>query len=255
VDGRRGDHRTLLMVGVKGQRMGLTNWLADTVQLNLEARGKTYTTTNATGTAYGGAFQVAVKVTPDATTTSHLVHVSAVLTNAELARLAAQLRTNALADSQGRVSLWIEADGPVRDPDRTRLTATGSVQVVGGEIMRQPLFGGLSRLLSVIYPGLGFTAQNDLQADFVVRNGKIISKNARLEGSVVSMKAGGYYAFDGKVRFNVEVQLLRKGPLASVLRFVTMPVTKLLVFQLSGTLQDPHWRPVNLPKELFLIFE
>ena len=33
------------------------------------------------------------------------------------------------------------------------------------------------------------------------------------------------------------------------------PVTMLLIFQLSGSLNEPQWRPVNLPKELFLIFE
>ena len=255
VDVQRGDDRTDLWVGVDGQRLGVTNWLADTARLDLHALGGTYITTNATGTAFGGVVNAAVYVQPDASGSSHTYRATATLTNAELALIAAHVRTNIPAGTQGRVRLDVSVEGPVLDPDLRLVTGSGELRVDKGEVMRLPLFGGLSRLLSVLYPGLGFAAQNNLHAQFEVSNGRVVTKDARLEGTVISMKAKGYYAFDGKVRFQVEVQLLRKGPLASVLRLVTLPVTKLLIFQLSGTVHDPQWRPVNLPKELFLIFE
>ena len=255
VDGRRSDHRTDLRVHVEGQRMGVSNWLADSAQFDLHVLGDTYLTTNVTGLAFGGPFTAEVRVSPDPARTTMLVYVTANLTNAELARIVAQVRTNTSFDSKGLVRLTAQVQGPINDPSFRQLSGSGEVHIEDGEIMRLPVFGGLSRLLSVIYPGLGFASQNDLHADFHLRDGRIVTKNARLEGTVISMKLGGYYAYDGKVRFNVEVQLLRKGPLARVLRFITMPVTKLLIFQLSGTLNEPQWRPVNLPKELFLIFE
>lgn len=255
VDGRSSDHRTDLQLRVEGQRMGVSNWLADTATFDLHARGGTYETTNVTGTAFGGAFTARVLAQPSEAGTDLVFKVTAAMTNAELSRLAARVKPDTHTNHKGRLQLDLTVEGPVTDPDHRQLKGKGVVHVQDGEVMRLPLFGGLSGLLSVIYPGLGFAAQNDLHATFDVRDGRIITKDARVEGSVVSMKAGGYYAFDGKVRFNVEVQLLRKGPLATVLRFVTLPVTKLLMFQLSGTMQDPQWRPVNLPKELFLIFE
>jgi len=173
----------------------------------------------------------------------------------EIAQLAAQVRTNANFDQKGRMRILVRVAGPVPDPGFKQMTGSGMIHVDDGEIMRLPLFGGLSRLLSGLYPGLGFAAQDDLHADFELRNGRLETRAARLEGALISMKAAGYYAFDGRLRFNVEVQLLRKGPLASVLRLITLPVTKLLMFQLSGSVQEPQWRPTNLPKELFLIFE
>lgn len=255
VDGRHADRRTDLRVHVEGQRLGVTNWLADSAQLDLHVLGDTYVTTNVTGLAFGGPFTAEVRVGPGADRTTLLYQVTAQLTNAELTRVVSQVRSNVVFEGTGRVRLTARVEGPVHDPGFRLMTGSGAVHIEDGEIMRLPVFGGLSRLLSAIYPGLGFASQNDLHADFHLRNGRIVTENARLEGTVISMKLGGYYAFDGKVRFNVEVQLLRKGPLARVLRFITMPVTKLLVFQLSGTLNEPQWRPVNLPKELFLIFE
>jgi hypothetical protein len=255
VDGRRSDHRTDLRVRVEGQRLGVTNWLADSAQLDLHVLGNTYVTTNVSGVAFGGPFTAEVRVGPGADRTTLFYQVTAQLTNAELPRVVTQVRSNAIFEGTGRVRLTARVEGPVHDPGFRLMTGSGEAHIERGEVMRLPVFGGLSRLLSTIYPGLGFAAQNDLHAKFRLREGRIVTDDARLEGMVISMKLAGYYAFDGKLRFNVEVQLLRKGPIARVLRFITMPVTKLLVFQLSGTLNDPHWRPVNLPKELFLIFE
>lgn len=255
VDRKRNASRTELDVHVQGQRMGVSNWLADTVHFDLQVRGDTYETTNVAGVAYGGPFTARVRVEPDPGGTSHTVHVTAQLTNAELNRIVAQVRTNSTLSPAGRLRMNVQVSGPAKRAALHRLTGQGDLHVEDGEIMRLPILGGLSRLLSALYPGLGFAAQNDLHADFEIRNGRVTTRDARLQGMVLSMKVSGAYAFDGKVRFNVEVQLLRGGPLASVLRLITLPVTKLLVFQLTGTLDDPQWRPANLPKELFLIFE
>ena len=44
------------------------------------------------------------------------------------------------------------------------------------------------------------------------------------------------------------------GVIAEVVQFVTSPLTALLLdFHLDGTVNEPKWRPQNLPKELFLI--
>jgi len=48
---------------------------------------------------------------------------------------------------------------------------------------------------------------------------------------------------------------MRKGVAASVLRVLTFPVSKLFEFTLQGTVEDPEWRPTNLPKQLFLKFD
>lgn len=255
VDTADDQQRTDLHLHAEGQRMGVSNWLADTASFDLQARGGEYVTTNVAGTAFGGDFTARVRVGPDPGASGLAYQVSATVTNAELARLVAQVTTNLSIQQQGKIQLAFEVSGPAEGNLFRDMKGKGDVHVEEGAIMRLRLFGGLSRLLSAIYPGLGFAAQDDLHAHFTIGKGRITTRDAWLQGSVLSMKADGYYQMDGAVQFKVEVKLLRKGVLASLLRLITLPVTKLLIFQLSGTLDDPHWRPVNLPKELFLIFE
>jgi len=38
---------------------------------------------------------------------------------------------------------------------------------------------------------------------------------------------------------------------AHLVQVLTFPLSKLFEFELSGTLREPHWRPRNLPKEIF----
>ncbi len=73
-----------------------------------------------------------------------------------------------------------------------------------------------------------------------------------MQGTVFSAKGAGHYSFAGDLDFRVEVQLLRSGPVAALVRLATLPVTRLLELRLTGTFEEPTWRPVNLnPAELF----
>lgn len=254
VDSEDGESRTDLALDVEGQRMGRAFLLADRATFQLRARGGTYEATNLAGTVHGGPFTGTVRVFRDPASTNHRFEVTAIFTNASLAGLvAARLKDD--RELTGLVSGALVVSGLVEQVNGPATRGHGHLRVQDGTVLRLPVLGGLSRLLSLIYPGLGFASQTDFSCTFRIREGAFHTDDARLEGDVLSMKADGWYALDGSVRFKVQVQLLRRGPLAAVLRFVTMPVTKLLEFQLSGTLDDPRWRPVNLPKELFLIFE
>ena len=75
-----------------------------------------------------------------------------------------------------------------------------------------------------------------------------------LEGDVLSAHARGEYRLEDDLDFTVQVQMLRAGAVAQLLRTATFPLTKLLAFYIGGTLDRPNWRPENLPKELFLKF-
>ena len=74
----------------------------------------------------------------------------------------------------------------------------------------------------------------------------IISRDVQLKGTLFGVKASGDYAFDTALDFRVEVQLLRSGPVAALVRLATLPVTRLLEFHLTGTFEEPRWRSVNL---------
>jgi hypothetical protein len=136
------------------------------------------------------------------------------------------------------------------------LSGKGSCSVTDGRILMIPLFGGLSRILSRIYPGLGFSRQSDIHFGFTIQGPQVRMRNVRLEGALFSMNGkGDYDLVDHGLNYDVEFQLLREGAIGTLVQFVTRPVTKLLEFDLEGTLEEPEWRPKNLPKELFVGFD
>ena len=136
-------------------------------------------------------------------------------------------------------------------------TAAGSghLEISGGKMMDIPLLGGLSKILTYLYPGLGFASQNDFRAPFTIAGGQVHSDEAELLGELMTIHGKGDYRFDERLKFVVEVKLLRSGPLAEALRFLTLPLTKLFEFELQGTLHAPKWEPRNLPREMFLKFD
>ena len=57
----------------------------------------------------------------------------------------------------------------------------------------------------------------------------------------------GQLGFDGKLDFRVQAQFLRAWP---GIGWVSPIIGKLLEYKVGGTISDPKYRPVNLPKEL-----
>jgi hypothetical protein len=255
VDGKE-DKETDLRVDVAGEDVKLEWFEVDTCTVGVDCRAGTYVITNLAGTAYGGTFWGLVDVRGDTNGVDMRHTIDITLTNAQFSMLTRAFHNGGTnGNTGGLLFATLQASGLANSGALETLTGTGRVHIREGELLSMRLFGGLSRLLSAIYPGLGFASQNDFKSDFAIDGNKVHMKNAFLGGSVLSVRAAGYYDFSGKLRFTVEVQPLRAGPIAAVLRLFTFPVTKLLKFDLGGTLEHPTWRPSNLPKELFLIFD
>ncbi len=255
VDGSGLEEITDLVLEVDGRRMGRGRWIADEAQFTLHAYHGVYATTNLTGRAYDGTFQGTVRVEPLPAGPEHRFIVRATLADADFARIALAYAEAGEAPPSGRVHLTLQVTGLVSDAFGPVTRGSGSLFIKDGAVFRTRLFGGLSELLSRLVPGLGFVAQTDMACTFRIEESAVFSDDIRLEGDVISMRAEGEIEFDGQARMRVEVQLLRRGPVAALLRLLTMPVTKLFEFRMTGTLDDPKWRPINLPKELFLIFD
>jgi hypothetical protein len=221
----------------------------------LRALGAQLDFTNVSGSAYGGAFIGNATFTNIDTRTNVGYRITGAAQNVDLSRLAQAVRKVSGDPYKGDLSGEATVRGILGSGKCNTVIGAGHISVRNGHLFQISLLGGLSQLLSRIYPGLGFAAQTDFTSSFQIRNCKVHMDNASLEGSVLSVSGQGDYYFNDVLNVNVQVQLLRAGLVASVIRAVTFPVTKLLEFNLSGTLDNPRWRPVNLPKELFLIFD
>jgi hypothetical protein len=250
---------TDLRVTAAGEQMGWRHLLADHASFDLIAVGAHFSFTNIHGVFCGGAFQGAADFSDVEDPTNCHYTVNVVLTNASFAQACARLRpgTNGTLAANGamcgELTGWARLAG-VWEPWQA-VEGRGEVYVHNGSIFQVRLFGGLSRLLSKIYPGLGYLSQTEFHMPFVVGQGRLRSEDISIKGDIISLKGRGEYRFNHELDFQAQAQLLRNGAIAEILRVVTFPVTKLLELKLVGTFEDPRWRPLNLPKELFLQFD
>ena len=97
-----------------------------------------------------------------------------------------------------------------------------------------------------VLPGFNLFAQTDASMNFKIGDGKVLAEKAEVEGSLFSVRGEGTYGFDNQLDFEVELQLLKGGFLAKLIRLATLPVTHLLKIHVTGTPADAKWSPENL---------
>ncbi len=245
-----GGTNNALRVRVEAERFGLRWFLADRARFDLEMAGREVRLDNIDALFYDGTlagratFHLAEPGGRAATTYA----IEGRVRGADFGRLVCELTDCGESKYSGRLNARAKVAGAIGPGEGRSVTGGGRIEVRKGRLMEIPLLGGLSKYLSMLIPGLGFSSQNDFTADFVLKNGRASTEEARLEGSLLSVFARGDYQFDGRLRFAVQAKLLRKGLLAAALRLVTLPVTKLFEFDLRGTLDAPEWSPHNLPE-------
>lgn len=132
------------------------------------------------------------------------------------------------------------------------VTGDGHVSIKKGRVFMLPLFGGLSRFVTAMIPGLDFILrQSDASCAFVIRDGKITTDKILIEGDIISLIGDGSYDLNGSLEFNVRMQFLKQHTLGGMmLQKVTYPISKLFEFRLHGTLKNPQWYPVNFSSDL-----
>ena len=156
---------------------------------------------------------------------------------------------------QGRIFSNVVLSGSLGDQLENALNGKGSFRIKEGRLFQIALFGGLSKILGKIYPGFGYAAQTELRSDFEIGQERVHFRKLDLQGEVISIGGSGSIGFDQSLNFTLQAKLLKKGLIAEVLRIVTSPLTFLLELRVTGSIRNPQWRPENLPKELFLIFD
>jgi hypothetical protein len=241
-----------LRAHVEAQRFGYDRWMAETAVFDLNVQGRRLTFTNAVATAYGGTLSGHGALYPVLRDADWRYEVDLQAAGVRLDDLLAasfgepkgELRGT--LDGTGRIGGYV---GIGTGPD---VTGTGQVTIRNGLLFQTRLFSGLAAILAKVFPEFNLFAQTDATGTYAIRNSRFHSRDIELQGTLFSVNASGSYSFGGDLRYRVEVQPLRGGPLAALVRLATRPVTRLLEFRLTGTFEDPRWRPVNLnPADLF----
>ena len=232
----------------EGGTVSFAWFTADRLSVAAAVEGRRVDIRSFGGQAFGGSFGGrAGLILPagPAERTQYAVTMS--VTNAALAEVLRAVTDRNDLPQIGRLYGELSLTGRVGRGQGAGVVGVGTVRVRRGHLLEIPLFGGLSRHLSSVVPGLGFVSQGDFRASFRVADGWIWTDLAELRGDVLSLEGRGAYALDRRLDFVVGAKLLRSGAAADVLRLLTLPVTRLLEFELRGTLENPVWTPRNLP--------
>lgn len=129
----------------------------------------------------------------------------------------------------------------------------GNADLRDGLIWDEPVFGILSPLLNGVSPGLGNSRATDATAQFFMTNGVISTDNMDIHAAMMHLRYDGTVDLMGGLNAHVSAELLRDVPgIGPVVNFLTSPVTKIMEYKVSGTLQHPKYKPVYIPK--FLLY-
>lgn len=244
-------------VTARAEQVGWRWLLAEEATGDWHAKGDRIALTNIQARMYGGSLTGDLLLTGMQTQPREPLTyaVTGRVRDVELPGLLRALRQTEDTLQSGLLSGRFQFEGQSDRNWRQGISGTGRVRIQDGEIFRIRLLGGLTALLEVIYPRLGSVVQTEVRADFEVAERKVLSENIQVEGNLLSLRAWGAYDLDDELDFRVHVQPLRRGWLVDVVRWVTYPVSRLLQFQLDGTLEEPNWRIDHIPRELWSLFE
>ncbi len=127
----------------------------------------------------------------------------------------------------------------------------GNARLRNGYLWDIPLFGIFSPVLNAIVPGLGQSRVSAAAAGFFITNSVIHTRDLAIHSPAMRLAYRGTIDFNYRVDARVEARLLHDiwvvGPLVSL---VFSPLTKLLEYKITGTLNEPRLEPLFIPKPL-----
>jgi hypothetical protein len=234
-----------LRARVEAERFGYDRWESDAASFDLAVVGRRLRFDDASATAYGGTFEGRGSLYPVGGDARWRYEADVAAKGVGLAPLLEATLERPMEKLSGTLDGDIRLGGYVGPGTGAGVVGAGRASVRNGFLFETRLLAGLAEILNWVFPELNLFAQTDAEGSFSIRNGYLHSRDVQLKGTVVSAKASGRYRFDGDLDFRVEVQPLRGGAIAALLRIATSPVTRLLEFHLGGTFESPQWRSVN----------
>lgn len=197
----------------------------------------------------------------DATAPYHMdIHASEI----DFTKFLQCISTNDHSKTSGKLSGTLDFTADAKAGFWASAEGAGQVEIAEGNLRNLPLFGGFSRFIQTSIPGFNLFSLTTFFADYQLTGGKLRSENIQLGGTLLSASARGKYSPEIGLDFVVLAEPLRQTREnkkwyqlhlwgAEALKWGTLPLFDLFDFKLEGTLHDPQWRMIALPKELYEI--
>lgn len=243
---------TALRARIDGADWGYSPFLTDRCSMNLTLKQLRFDLTDIQADIFEGTLSGKASFYPVGTNSNFRYEVSAKVNDVSFKTLLHELGFKGDKDYEGEVYSECLLSGFFRQGRGDTATGGGWVRIQHGQFYQLRLFGGLSGVISALYPGQGIARLTDFSVNFAVKDRKITTQDARFGGNMFTVKAEGYYAFDSNLDFIVWIQPGKQPSLVSRITSLITPIDTLLAFRMTGTLSDPKWWPLNLTKDQLL---
>jgi len=212
--------------------------------------GQALTLSNVLGTMHGGSLEASMKI--DFTAKDGVDFAFATfVTNINLRSLIKDVgnTTNTLEGTLGGRLVITKANSEIPNS----WFGHGDASLKDGLIWEVPVFGLFSPVLNVIVPGSGNNRAKEADATFIITNSVIRTDNLEIQASGMRLTYDGWIDFDTRIDGRMEAALFRDTPgVGPVVSTVFWPVTKLLEYKVTGTLNKPKSEPLYVPK-IFMV--
>jgi hypothetical protein len=135
-------------------------------------------------------------------------------------------------------------------------TGSGRLAAVQALLWDIRLFGIFSPMLNSVIPGAGYNRAYQAGMDFIVTNGMVATGNLEVRSTEFRLLYSGTLNLQQQLDARVEANILRDVPLfGRFLGLAFSPLSKLFEYKVNGTLADPAYHPVLIPKSLSNLLE
>lgn len=152
------------------------------------------------------------------------------------------------------LELTVKSEGSLLD--LTKHNGYGNLEISGSGLGKINLLGPFSKALDELKLSIGIFSLDHLESNFLIQRESINVQNLELNGKESQVLGQGRIRIpDQSIDFKMEVDLLKNrnisfSKLGNIGKFFN-PVTKILNFNVTGTLQDQKWRSIFDPRNLF----
>lgn len=212
--------------------------------------GNHVSVTNVAGGFYGGLVSANVEVNV-ADRDDAIFQFNASYTDVDLQRLMNDLTTdtNRLEGVLSGEVTVLEGHGDEVHPWK----GFGNAQLRNGYLWNLPLFGMLSPAFDSVSPGLGAAKFRDGNALYNLTNRSVNFNRVELLSPAMRLQIRGPVDFDGRLKLVLEAEPLRDVPLfGPLVNLVLSPFTKLMEYDITGTLSKPEAELRHVPSFLLI---
>ncbi len=124
--------------------------------------------------------------------------------------------------------------------DLSTLQGAGNLEITDGVLWEAPIFGIFSEVL-------GTTKATSADATFTIANKLVKTDDMKIAAGAFTASAQGQVGFDARMDFRVEAQFMSAWPGINI---ITKLLGQVLKYKVAGTISEPVYRAVFLPKEL-----